>query len=163
MVFEFGLKRKVSVVHLRKVHTYPLGAVRVRRTQPSDGAWIVSKCVNLRCRQVECLGAIPVLRHLCWLLARKGMCLLISDSPATTSSYLAREFFRLEGWTGVGGEVSESFAEFPSLHFKGAECVFGVLPELRVRVPSCHVKYQIENVLVVWRKEESIKNDKTTL
>ena len=97
------------------------------------------------------------------MFAREGMGLLVSHFPMTAGSYLARELFCLEGWTGVAGEVLELITEVPSLRLKGAERVFGVLLEFCVRVPDSHIKEQIENGFVVRRKEEAVEYGDATL
>ena len=97
------------------------------------------------------------------MFAREDTGLLVGHFPTTAGSYLTRELFCLEGWTGVAGEVSELIAEVPSLRLKGVERVFGVLSEFCVRVPDSHIKEQIENGFVVRRKEEAIEHGDATL
>ena len=87
------------------------------------------------------------------MLARERACLLICNLPTTTGSCLAREFFRLEGRASILGERPELITKLPSLHLKGVECVFGVLPKFRISMPRCHVKQQVEDCLVVRREE----------
>ena len=91
------------------------------------------------------------------------MGLLVGHFLMTMGSCLAGELFRLEGWTGVAGEVSELIAKVLSFCLKGAEHVFGVLSEFCIHVPDSHIKEQIKNSFVVRRKEEAIEHSDAKL
>ena len=167
MVFEFRLGRRVRFIHCESVSRYPLSTVRVCCTKPTDCAWVISKCMDLWCQQVECLDCLfrtlLVLGSPCGSFARESTCFLVSKSLTTTSSCFTRELFRLECLRSVAGEVPELITEVPYLYLKGVEYIVGMLLEFCIRMPDSHVKEQIENSLIMRWKEEAIKHRETTL
>lgn len=60
-------------------------------------------------------------------------------------------------------EMPELIAKLPSLHLKGAERVFGVLPKFCISVPCCHVEQQVKDCLVVRREEEAVEHGDAAL
>lgn len=91
------------------------------------------------------------------------MRLLVCNLTTAASRCLTRELLCLECWAGVLGKVPELVTKLPCLCFKRTESVFGMLPELGVGVPGCHIKQQIENCPIVRWEEKAIEDRNTTL